>query len=78
MVTTLLPGKPLAGVMQSLKSFTANEANKVLDRHGTFWMPDYFDRYIRNERRLAAAIAYVENNPVKSWFVPPTRRVAIQ
>ena len=66
MVTTLLPGKPLAGIVQSLKSFTANEANKVLDRHGTFWMPDYFDRYIRNERHLAAAIAYVENNPVKA------------
>ena len=29
-------------------------------------MPDYFDRYIRNERHHVAAIAYVENNPVKA------------
>ena len=66
LVTTLLPGKRLSSIMQSLKSFTANEANKTLKRSGTFWMPDYFDRYIRNERHLAAAIAYVENNPVKA------------
>src|SRR5258708_13896331 len=64
LVTKPLPGKSLASIMQSLKSFAANEANKVLKRSGTFWMPDYFDRYIRNERHLSAAIAYVENNPV--------------
>jgi len=66
LVTTPLPGKPLAGIIQSLKSFTANEANKLLKRTGTFWMPDYFDRYIRNQRHLAAAIDYVEENPVKA------------
>jgi len=66
LVTTPLPGKPLAGIIQSLKSFTANEANKLLERTGTFWMPDYFDRYIRNQKHLATAIAYVENNPVKA------------
>ena len=56
----------LTRIMHSLKSFTANEANKVLHRHGTFWMPDYFDRYIRDEEHFAAAVAYVENNPVKA------------
>ena len=64
LITTPLPGKTLAGIMQSLKSFTANEANKVLDRQGTFWMPDYFDRYIRSHRHLVTAIAYIEYNPV--------------
>ncbi|HMJ26568.1 MAG TPA: transposase [Pyrinomonadaceae bacterium] len=66
LVTTPLPGKRLGTIMQSLKSFTANEANKVLERKGTFWMPDYFDRYIRNEKHFARAIAYVENNPAKA------------
>jgi REP element-mobilizing transposase RayT len=66
LVTIPLPGKRLAKIMQSLKSFTANEANKLLGREGTFWMPDYFDRYIRNQRHLVAAIVYVENNPVKA------------
>jgi putative DNA methylase len=66
LVTTPLPGKSLARTMQSLKSYTANEANKLLMRNGTFWMPDYFDRYVRSQRHFAAAIAYVENNPVKA------------
>ena len=43
-----MPGFPLDGVIQSWKSFTAKQVNKILDRSGQFWMPDYFDRYIRN------------------------------
>ncbi len=29
-------------------------------------MRDYFDRYIRDERHLAAVIAYIHGNPVKA------------
>ncbi len=31
-----------------------------------FWMPDYWDRFIRNEAHLQAAIAYIHDNPVKA------------
>jgi putative DNA methylase len=65
-LATPLPGYALSRIIQSLKSYTSNEANKVLKRRGPFWMPDYFDRYIRNEKHFAAAIAYIENNPVKA------------
>jgi REP element-mobilizing transposase RayT len=65
-IATPLPGYTLSRIIQSLKSYTSNEANKVLKRRGPFWMPDYFDRYIRNEKHFAAAIAYIENNPVKA------------
>ena len=30
---------------------------------------EYHDRYIRNEAHLAAAVEYVENNPVKAGLV---------
>ena len=60
----------LSEIMKSLKSYTSHEVNKVLDRHGHFWMEDYFDRYIRNERHFASAIAYIENNPVKAGLCP--------
>ena len=56
----------LSEIMKSLKSFTSHEANKILDTRGQFWMEDYFDRYIRNESHFVAAIAYIENNPVKA------------
>jgi putative DNA methylase len=57
---------PMAAVVRSWKSFTANEANRLLGRAGTFWQPEYFDRYIRDEEHLGKAIRYIENNPVKA------------
>jgi REP element-mobilizing transposase RayT len=57
-------GYPLGAVAHSWKSFTAKEANAILGRAGNFWMPDYFDRFIRDERHYWATVAYIENNPV--------------
>ena len=56
----------LSRIMHSLKSYTAQEANKLLERQGEFWMDDYFDRFIRDAEHFAQAIAYIENNPVKA------------
>jgi len=53
-------------IMHSIKSFTAHEANRILDRKGQFWAKEYFDRYIRDLRHFASTIAYIENNPVKA------------
>jgi REP element-mobilizing transposase RayT len=59
-------GCGLSDTLGSWKSFTAKEANKLLGRSGQFWQEDYFDRYIRDEEHFAAAVEYVENNPVKA------------
>ena len=56
----------LSRIVKDMKSFTSREANKVLNRRGQFWMEDYFDRYVRDAKHFANAIAYVENNPVKA------------
>ncbi|HMV49336.1 MAG TPA: transposase [Blastocatellia bacterium] len=56
----------LTGIMRSLKSYTAHEANKLLKRTGKFWFEDYFDRYIRDADHYAAVVRYIENNPVKA------------
>lgn len=53
-------------IMHSIKSFTAHEANKLLERTGQFWAKEYFDRYIRDQRHFANTITYIENNPVKA------------
>jgi hypothetical protein len=50
---------PLAKVLQSWKSYTAREANRMLGRSGTFWQPEYWDRRIRDEQHLANAIRYI-------------------
>lgn len=59
----------LSDVVHSWKSFTSNEANRLLVRRGRFWQPEYFDRLIRDERHLEAAIRYTEGNPVKAGLV---------
>ncbi|MFO7896123.1 MAG: transposase [Candidatus Cloacimonadales bacterium] len=57
----------LPDIIHSWKSFTANKANKILQRTGKFWMRDYFDRYIRNDNHYQAVVNYIRNNaPLKS------------
>lgn len=63
---TPMPGHSMSKILQSLKTWTANHANEFLQRKGRFWMPDYFDRYIRDGRHFADVVAYIERNPVKA------------
>jgi REP element-mobilizing transposase RayT len=57
-------GWPVASVMHSWKSFTANRANDLLARQGRFWARDYFDRAMRDDVQLERTHAYIEGNPV--------------
>jgi REP element-mobilizing transposase RayT len=59
----------LSSILKGWKSFTAHEANKLLGRKGKFWMQEYFDRYIRNERHFQYVVQYIDNNPVKAGLV---------
>jgi len=56
----------LSDILHSLKSFTSHEANKILHRSGQFWIEDYFDRYIRDQKHFEKTMKYIENNPVKA------------
>ena len=64
-----LDGFPLDGVIHSWKSFSAKRANRILEREGRFWAPDYFDRRIRDDAHFAGAVRYIEQNPVKAGLV---------
>ncbi len=63
---TPLAGYSLPKILQSLKTWSAKSANDLLQRKGRFWMPDYFDRYIRNDKHFGDVFAYIEDNPVKA------------
>ncbi|MGH9446579.1 MAG: REP-associated tyrosine transposase [Terriglobia bacterium] len=63
---TPLEGHMLAQTVHSWKSFTAKEANKLLGATGRFWQPEYYDRFIRDERHYRVAIEYIEVNPVNA------------
>ena len=65
-LATPLRNYTLSSILHTWKSFTAHQANKLLGRRGTFWMVEYFDRAIRNERHFANVVEYIEHNPVKA------------
>lgn len=63
----------LSDIMHSIKSYTAQEGNKILGKKGRFWFEDYFDRYIRNARHFENALSYIENNPVRASLCASAR-----
>lgn len=65
-LVTPLEGNDLSGILHTLKSYTAHEANKILGRSGQFWQREAFDRYIRNEKHFSNTVRYIEENPVKA------------
>ena len=57
-------------LLQSLKGFTAREANRVLGRTGEpFWQAESYDHWVRNEREYLRIADYIECNPVKAGLV---------
>ena len=48
-------GFPLDDMAHSWKSYTAHEANKLLNRRGTFWQREVFDRYPKTIKEHAQA-----------------------
>ena len=61
------PGHTLGKILHSWKSFTATQANRLLQReHKPFWQTESYDHWIRNDDERARLVAYVEANPVKA------------
>ncbi|MEI7832711.1 MAG: transposase [bacterium] len=56
----------LSNIVFSIKSYTANQANLMLNQHGKFWYSDYYDRFIRDEEHYKTVAYYIEQNPVKA------------
>jgi len=59
-------------ILQGLKSYTGLMANRELNRTGSFWHEESYDRLIRNADELNNTIQYTLNNPVninlvKDW-----------
>jgi len=65
-ILTRAEDRELETLMKDHKSYTAHAANKFLGRKGQFWMPEYYDRYIRTPEHFWNTVRYIENNPVKA------------
>ncbi len=60
---------PLARTLQSIKSFSAKRANKVLGLSGPFWHRETYDHLCRDAAEADRIRHYILANPVKAGLV---------
>jgi REP-associated tyrosine transposase len=68
-----LKSASLVKLMHSLKSYTANEINRVLGQNGHVWESQYYERGIKDESSLNSLIRYCLENPVRNGIVSDFR-----
>jgi putative transposase len=63
----LQPRRPLMRVLQSIKSASARQANRILARTGRpFWQDESYDHWVRNPDQERRIVRYIEGNPVSA------------
>ncbi len=63
----ITPHLPVSKVTQSLKRFTAREANRILGRTGhPFWQDESYDRLVRDDEEFKRIASYIVMNPVRA------------
>ena len=66
----VLPRVGPSRFLQTLKGYTAREANRLLGRTGQpFWQAESYDHSVRDDRESDRIQEYIENNPVKAGLV---------
>lgn len=61
--------RSVSKIMQSIKRYSARQANKILNRTGSFWQAESYDHIVRDEKEYYRVIKYILNNPVKVGLV---------
>jgi REP element-mobilizing transposase RayT len=62
----MTPLADVSKIVQSLKRFTAKEANRILGLTGnSFWQDESYDRLVRDKTEFQRIANYIEMNPVK-------------
>jgi putative transposase len=59
----------LSQSMHSLKSYTAQKINFLLQKEGPFWQRHYHDHALRQDEDLIEVVRYALNNPVRAGLV---------
>ncbi len=58
--------KSMDNIMRVIKSKSAIEINKLLNKSGKFWANDYYDKVIRDDKHFEKVYNYIKNNAPKA------------
>ncbi len=56
----------LSELIHSIKSYSANKINRKLNRQGSLWMEERWDRIMRHQREFSETWEYIETNPERA------------
>ena len=59
----------LSQIMHSIKSYSANRIQRLLNEKGHVWLDENYDRIIRNDEDYLEKVNYIVNNPLKAGLV---------
>ena len=59
----------LAQIMHSIKSYTANKIQRTLNKKGSIWLDEDYDRIVRDDNDFFVKMNYIMNNPLKAGLV---------
>ncbi len=65
----IVDGSTLSDILHSIKSFSANQINRLLGRESGLWLDESFDHIIRNGTEWEEKAEYIRQNPVKKGLV---------
>ena len=79
LVRPLAPAElPLETILQRWKGKSSCLINRYLQRTGTLWQRESFDRIVRDEEHLYRAIQYIGRNPKNAGLLPTDFRLWIR
>ena len=59
----------LAGILHSIKSYSANRIQKELGWKGSVWQNENYDRVVREDKAFEAEMNYIIGNPIRDGIV---------
>ena len=66
-VVGLAQDRTIIKVMQAWKSISSHHLTRGCSRRAPVWQRGYFDRWLRSEERIRAAVAYILLTPERRW-----------
>ncbi len=61
----IVPKKNLSFTIETIKSISKAEINKILKRKGQFWENNYHTKNVKNENQLDLIYEYIKSNSLK-------------